>query len=259
MTSSTEVAVERPSPTLATVTLNRPDARNGITNRLMNQLHAALAELATDPQLLVVVLTGAGKDFCVGADLKHYSSGGSDEHLAMASFDLTRLLHEMPAVTIAALNGAAAGAGLGWAAACDLRFAARSAVFTSAFLKVAAAGDMGGPWTLTRLLGGAKARELYFLPEKFDSAEAERIGLVSKVFDDATFRDEIAAIAGRLAASAPLALRGMKANFLAAERTTFADYLDLESERHMRIMQSSDTAEAFKAFVEKRDATFTGR
>lgn len=259
MTATNDVVVERRGATLATVTLNRPDARNGITNRLMNQLHAAVAELAVDPQLLVVVLTGAGRDFCVGADLKHYSSGESDEHLAMASFDLTRLLHEMPAVTVAAINGAAAGAGMGWAAACDLRFATRSAVFTSAFLKVAAAGDMGGPWTLSRLLGGAKARELYFLPEKFDSAEAERIGLVSRVFDDDVFRAEIDAIAARLAASAPLALRGMKANFLAAERVTFADYLDLESERHMRIMQSADTTEAFKAFLEKRPATFTGR
>lgn len=257
--TTNDVTVERHGATAATVRLDRPANRNGITNRMMVQLHAALLDLAADPDLLVVVLTGAGRDFCVGADLKHYSAGEIDDPLPLSAFDLTRLLHEMPAVTVAAINGAAAGAGLGWAAACDLRFAARSAVFTSAFLKVAAAGDMGGPWTLSRLLGAAKARELYFLPERFDAAEAHRIGLVSAVFDDDAFAAETTAIRDRLAASAPLALRGMKANFLAAERTTFGDYLDLESERHMRIMRSDDTREAFLAFVEKREARFTGR
>jgi 2-(1,2-epoxy-1,2-dihydrophenyl)acetyl-CoA isomerase len=165
----------------------------------------------------------------------------------------------MAPVTVAAINGAAAGAGFGWACACDLRVATRSAVFTSAFLKVAVAGDMAGPWSLPRLVGAAKARELYFLPERFDAEEALRIGLVSRVFDDASFHDEVGALVAQLAASAPLALRGMKANFVAAERTTLADYITIETERHTRISQSQDTMEAFKAFVEKREARFQGR
>jgi 2-(1,2-epoxy-1,2-dihydrophenyl)acetyl-CoA isomerase len=257
MTTPT-VLVERDGPR-ATVTLNRPENRNGINNRMMRELHDALADVATDPDLLVVVLTGAGSSFCVGADLKAYASGEIDERLDPATFDLTRLLHEMPPVTVAAINGAAAGAGFGWACACDLRVATRSAVFASAFLKVAVAGDMAGPWTLPRLVGAAKARELYFMPDRFDAEEALRIGLVSRVFDDASFHDEVDALVGQLAASAPLALRGMKANFVAAERTTLADYITIETERHTRISQSKDTMEAFKAFVEKREARFEGR
>jgi len=257
MTTPT-VLVERDGPQ-ATVTLNRPENRNGITNRMMRELHEALVDVAADPDLLVVVLTGAGSSFCVGADLKAYSSGELDERLDPATFDLTRLLHEMGPVTVAAINGAAAGAGFGWACACDLRVATRSAVFASAFLKVAVAGDMAGPWSLPRLVGAAKARELYFLPERFDAEEALRIGLVSRVFDDASFHDEVGALVAQLAASAPLALRGMKANFVAAERTTLADYITIETERHTRISQNQDTMEAFKAFVEKCEARFQGR
>ncbi len=167
------------------------------------------------------------------------------------------LLHEMPAVTVAAVNGA--GAGLGWAAACDLRIATRSAMFNTAFLRVAVAGDMGGPWMLSRLIGGAKARELYFLPEKFSADEAYRIGLVSRVLDSDHFAGGIAALVQELAGAAPLALRGMKQNFVAAESMTLRDYVDLESERHLRITASADTREAFAAFVEKRAPRFIGR
>lgn len=244
---------------IGTVTLNRPDRLNGIINTMMRELHEVLSTAALDPAVRVLVLTGAGKGFCPGADLKHYSEGGADEPLRPVYFDLTRLLHEMPAVTVAAINGACAGAGLGWACACDLRVASERATFNTAFLDVAVAGDMGGPWTLPRIVGPAKARELYFLPGKFGADEALRIGLVSKVFPDDTFRAEAAALAARLAAAAPLALRGMKANFVAAERLGFSDFLDIETERHTRITTSEDCIEAFRAFVEKRPANFQGR
>jgi 2-(1,2-epoxy-1,2-dihydrophenyl)acetyl-CoA isomerase len=165
----------------------------------------------------------------------------------------------MPAVTIAAVSGACAGAGFGWACACDLRVASETARFNSAFLDVGVAGDMGGPWTLPRLVGAAKARELYFLPGKFDAAEALRIGLVSRVSAPGAFEDDLDALTGCLARAAPLALTGMKANFLAAESMGFADYIRLESEKHLRLFQSEDTTEAFKAFVEKRPPVFHGR
>jgi 2-(1,2-epoxy-1,2-dihydrophenyl)acetyl-CoA isomerase len=248
---------------IATVTLDRPERRNGITNRMLVELTGLLERLAADGSVGVVVLTGAGRDFCVGADLKHYTSDesgptGDEPSLDTASFAAAVLLHEMPQVTIAAVNGACAGAGLGWAAACDLRYAARSAVFNTAFLDVAVAGDMGGPWSLTRLLGAGKARELYFLPGKFDAAEAERIGLVNATFDDDALAGEIAARSARIAAAAPLARTGMKANFLAAERLDYRDFVELESERHQRITSSRDTQEAFRAFVEKRTPHFEG-
>jgi 2-(1,2-epoxy-1,2-dihydrophenyl)acetyl-CoA isomerase len=241
------------------LTLNRPENRNGITGVMMGELLDATRAAAEDETLRVVVLTGAGRSFCVGADLKHYTSGAVDVGAPLETFDVTRLLHEMPAVTVAAINGAAAGAGFGWACACDLRYATASAVFNSAFLDVAVAGDMAGPWSLPRLVGAAKARELYFLPGKFDAAEAKRIGLVVDVFADDRFDEEVGRVVDRLAAAAPLAIRGMKANFLDGETLSLGDYVTAESQRHLEISSSADTAEAFKAFVDKRTPRFEGR
>jgi len=254
--------VERAGP-VATVKLNRPDKRNSIGGPMMVELHAALSDIAADESTRVLVLRGEGADFCPGADVKHY--GGADAKPASSAwsgvrtFDVAVLLHEMPAVTIAAISGACAGAGFGWACACDLRVASQTARFNSAFLDVGVAGDMGGPWTLPRILGAAKARELYFLPGKFDASEALRIGLVSRVSAADMFEADLAALTDRLARAAPLALTTMKANFLAAEAMGFADYIRLESEKHLRMFQSEDTTEAFKAFVEKRQPVFHGR
>ncbi len=169
---------------VGTVTLNRPEQFNGITNAMMRELHELLHEVADDDTVGVVVLTGAGRAFCPGADLAHYSSGGADEELRDEYFDIPVLLHEMPQVTIAAINGACAGAGLGWACACDLRYVARSARLNTAFLDVAVAGDMGLPWTLPRLIGAGAARELSMLPRKLSADEAAALGLVNAVFDD---------------------------------------------------------------------------
>src|SRR5439155_16980537 len=154
--------------------------------------------------------------FCPGADLGHFTTGEADERLTPAQFRAAALLHEIPAVTVAAVNGACAGAGLGWALACDLRVAKASAKFNVAFLDVAVAGDMGGPWTLSRLVGASKARELYFLPGKFDAATASGMGLLARVFPDDSFADETEALVARLLAASPTALATMKANFLAA-------------------------------------------
>src|SRR5439155_4231781 len=143
------------------------------TNRMVREARDALELAAGDPSVRVVVLTGEGRAFCPGADLNHFTSGGPDERLTAREFAVTTLLHEIPAVTVAAINGACAGAGLGWACACDLRLATRSAKLNTAFLAVAVAGDMGLPWTLPRLVGAAKARELSFLPGKIDASEAE--------------------------------------------------------------------------------------
>ena len=245
---------------VGTLTLNRPDRLNAMTNRMLRETTAVLREIARDPSVRTLVLTGAGRGFCPGADLNHFVSGAAqhDEAIGETDFEAALLLHEMPQVTIAAINGACAGAGFGWACACDLRFAAESATLNSAFLRVASAGDMAGPWSLPRIVGAAKARELYFLPNKFPAAEALRIGLVSRVFSDASFRAEIAAIAQELAHASPAALRGMKANFVDAEKLGLADYLRLESRRHQQIMAGPDSKEAFRAFLEKRAPRFGG-
>lgn len=243
---------------IGTLTLNRPERLNAMTNRMVRETTEALREIARDASVRVLVLTGAGRGFCPGADLNHFTSGGAraDDTIGERDFEAALLLHEMPQVTIAAVNGACAGAGFGWACACDLRFAAESATLNSAFLKVAVAGDMAGPWTLPRIVGAARARELYFLPAKFGAAEALRIGLVSRVFADAAFRAEVAAIAQELASASPAALRTMKANFVDAEKTGLAEFVALESKRHIQVASGEDSKEAFRAFVEKRAPRF---
>jgi 2-(1,2-epoxy-1,2-dihydrophenyl)acetyl-CoA isomerase len=244
---------------VGTLMFNRPDRLNGITNTMTRELHDALHAIAADDSVAVVILTGAGKAFCPGADLQHYSSGAADEPLRPESFDVPVLLHEMPQVTIAAINGACAGAGLGYACACDLRYAARSARLNTAFLDVAVAGDMGLPWTLPRIVGGARARELSLLPRKLTADDAAALGLVNETFDDDVLLAEVHARAARLAASAPLARRALKSHYVDAERMGFAEFVRLETERHLRISSSSDCREAFSAFVEKRQPRFSGR
>lgn len=244
---------------IGTLTLNRPDNLNGITNQMMFELYEALSRISLDQEIRVLIFTGAGKSFCPGADLKHYSSGSNapEQKLSKEQFRISVLLHEMPQVSIAAINGACAGAGLGWACACDMRFASDNAAFNTAFLKVAVSGDMGGPWTVSRLVGAAKARELFFLSDKFTAAEAKDMGLVTNVFAREIFQEEVAKIARRLVNYSPDALRGMKANFLAAERMSFADYLNAETDRHMASSSGPNAKEAFRAFVEKREPNFS--
>jgi len=245
----------------ARLTLNRPEAMNGMTPQMLTETWQALTAAAADSSLRVLVITGAGRAFCPGADLKVMSGMkfGGYSLFDLQRFHVPRLLHEMPAVSIAAVNGACAGAGMGWACGADLRVAARSANFNTAFINVAVAGDMALPWTLPRLVGAAKARELSFLADKFSAEEAQRIGLVARVWDDNSFRAELDTLVARLLTRSPTALLAMKAHYLAGERLGLADFIALETEKHSRIRQMDDTLEAFKAFVEKRPPRFTGK
>lgn len=241
---------------LARLTLDRPEQRNGVTNRMLREMRQALETAAVDDSVRVLVLTGAGSSFCPGADLNHYTDGGADERLGAADFRVTTLLHEIPAVTVAAINGACAGAGLGWALACDLRVMTASAKCNTAFLDVAVAGDMAIPWSLPRLIGASRARDLSFLPRRVTAAEALDLGIVARVFDDDTFAAETEQVLSGLLEKSPTALRGLKTNYLAAERMGLADFVDFEAERHLHIAAGADTAEAFRAFLEKRKPRF---
>ncbi len=255
------ILFEKTGP-VATLTMNRPERMNGMTGLMVHEAREALTRAADDTDIRVLVLTGAGKAFCPGADFDAVVASGKSaegDGSGPRDYHVSTLLHEMPAVTIAAINGACAGAAFGWACACDFRFAAESARFNVAFLDVGVAGDMGGPWTLPRIVGAARARELYFMPGKFDAAEALRIGLITRVFPDQSFRAEISAIVERLTAAAPIALRTMKSNFVEAERTDLRTYIDLETARHIPMFATHDTQEAFAAKVEKRKPRFEGR
>jgi 2-(1,2-epoxy-1,2-dihydrophenyl)acetyl-CoA isomerase len=258
---------------VATITLNRPDSMNTMGGELLPLTNAYLAQAASDGDVRAVVLTGTGRAFCAGGDLRAMAAGNRGApgqsigpgSVSRAITDLryhmrsSQLLREMPKVTIAAINGACAGAGFSWACACDLRYAAESAVFNSAFLTAGLSGDFGGTWTLPRIVGPAKARELYLMPEKFRADEALRIGLVTAVVPDDEFADFVRDKATRAASFAPLTAASIKANLNDADHVSFSEALDREADRHIRSGLTEDSREAAKAFLEKRTPTFTGR
>ena len=269
---SKTVLVERKDG-VATVTMNRPDKMNSLTTELLESLGRSLREVADDSSVRVVVLTGAGeRAFSAGADLAPTDGPSPADRAARErqtleeSFDALKrlqdaswLLHTMPKPTLAAVNGAAAGASLSMALACDIRVASESAIFATAFARIGFSGDFGGSYFLTKLVGSAKARELYLLNERIDAAEAQRIGLVYRVFAPGVFRKEVDALASRLAEGPPLSYRYMKRHLNLAEHGHLRDVLDLEAEAMMYTGRSEDFREGVAAFLRKDKAKFTGR
>ena len=251
---------------VAVLTLNRPDRLNAMSPSMLDALLEALPRLAAEPEVGVVVLTGAGRAFCAGGDVKAMAEGREfggttleDKAQALRSrMEVSRWLHEMPKPTIAMVRGAAAGAGLSLALACDLRVAGDTARFATAFARVGYSGDFGGSWFLTQLVGTGKARELYFTTDIVDAREARELGMVNRVVPDARLEEETLALAARLARGPRVAYRYMKRNFNAAESGTLKDLLDLEAWHHTRCGLTEDHREAAKAFVEKRDPVFRG-
>jgi 2-(1,2-epoxy-1,2-dihydrophenyl)acetyl-CoA isomerase len=256
---------------VATVTLNRPERMNSLTVELLNALPERLREAASDPEVRVVVLTGAGdRAFSAGADLAppgggSPGGGGGPQTLEESIDQLQRfqesssLLHGMQKPTVAAVNGAIAGASLSMACACDFRLAVEQAVFTTAFSRIGFSGDFGGSYFMTSIVGTAKARELYLLGERIDAEEALRIGLVHRVFARDTFRKEAQAFAHRLAEGPPIGQRYMKRNLNLAQQLHVRDLLDLEAEAMMRTGRSEDFVNAAQAFLKKEKPVFRGR
>ena len=249
---------------VATITLNRPERMNTMTVELLDGALEAIEMAAGDPDARVVIFTGAGRGFCAGADLNARDTLGTgpiDTKIGrLQNYQRTALLlREMPKVTITAINGACAGAGIAWACATDLRYAAESAVFATAYVNVGLTGDFGGTWTLPRIVGAARARELYLLNDRFSAEEAERIGFVSKTLPNDELMPHVREIARRLVSSAPSALQRIKENLNDAEEVSFIEALRNESERHVRTGGTEDAAEARGAFLEKRTPQFKGR
>lgn len=252
-----------------TLTLNRPQARNAMSDAMNDALAERLAWAELEPAVKCVVLTGAGQGFCAGGDVKAMdgrNAGGErppiDEQIHRQRVNqrgTSGRLFKMPKPTIAALPGAAAGAGLGLALACDLRIMARTAVMTTAFARVGFSGDYGGTYFLTQMVGSAKARELYFLSERISADEALRLGLTNWVCEFDELQAKTREIALRLAGGPTVAYRYMKENLNRAMAGDWDDCLDLEATHHVHCGQTADHKEAAKAFVEKRDPVFTGR
>jgi 2-(1,2-epoxy-1,2-dihydrophenyl)acetyl-CoA isomerase len=248
---------------VATITLNRPDKLNAMNAELLNAATSALERAANDNDIRVVIFTGAGRGFCAGGDLSArdtLGSGNTESRIGVlqAMQRSSKLLREMPKVTIAAINGPCAGGGFSWAAAADLRYAAESAKFTTAYLNAGLSGDFGGTWTLPRIVGSARARELYLLADRFTAAEAANYGFVSRVLPDDELMPHVRSVATKLLAAAPIALQRIKQNLNDAEDLPFNQALDREADRHVRTGDSADSGEARRAFLEKRAPNFTG-
>src|ERR1700744_2016515 len=255
---------------ILTITLNRPQARNAMSEGMNRALGEQLAAAEVNPEVRCVVLTGAGPGFCAGGDVKgmnERNSGGGrtvtlDEQIATQRINQRATagkLFKMAKPTIAALPGAAAGAGFSLALACDLRIMARTAILTTAFARVGLAGDYGGTYFLTQLVGTAKARELYFLSDRVRAEEALRLGLANWVVPAEELAAKTREIALRLAHGPQVCFRYMKENLNRAMAGDVDDCLDLEATHHVHSAGTADHREAAQAFVEKRAPVFQGR
>lgn len=254
---------------VAVITLNRPEARNSLSDHLTPALRTMIRVCGENPEVGALLITGAGTAFCSGGDVKGMGAHRKQSTLDM-SFDervadlqerqrlLTGALVAVRKPTIAALPGPAAGAGLAIAMACDIRIAAQSAFVSTGYLRVGLSGDYGIAWLLTRLVGTARARELMFTAEKVDAERAERIGLFNRVVPDAELRDTAFALARDMAQGPTLALRYMKDNLDEALAFDFATARDHEAERLIRGTMTADHREAVQAFIEKRKPNFKG-
>ena len=251
------------------ITLNRPEARNAMTTPMVMALVQVLADAEVNPHVKSIVLTGAGKGFCAGGDVKAMAEdgeGGGGTPSLDYMIHLQRLaqrgtagkLFKIPKPTIAMINGAAAGAGLALALACDLRVMSSAAVMITSFAKVGLPGDFGGTYFMSKLIGAAKARELYLLSNRVGADEALRLGLTNRVVEPDVLQAETMELAVRLAAGPSVAFRYMKENLNRAMSGEIDDCLDLEATHHVHCLATADHREAAQAFVERREPVFVG-
>ena len=262
---------------IMSITLNRPEKLNALTPPMSYRLRDVLTAAARDPHVRCVTITGAGRAFCAGGDVSHFSVNDPDDpvalrsgsHPAWSEADYTAdrlreraetalLLHCMPKPTLALLRGAVMGAGLSLAAACDLRIADPTASFGTAFAKVGLSGDYGASYFLPRLVGPAMAREMYFLNRRLDAAQAERHGLINRIVPGGELETAGALIAAELAAGPPVAWRYIKQNLVAGETERLTDLLDEESRNMIRTMRTSDAQGAIDGFLNRKPVAFAG-
>ncbi|HEX2890119.1 enoyl-CoA hydratase [Vineibacter terrae] len=253
---------------VAVITLNRPEARNALSDQMRPALRAQIKERGADPEVGALLITGAGSAFCSGGDVKGMGDRSAKKDMSVEDrvaelkwqhAAVTGALVGLRKPTIAALPGAAAGAGLALALACDIRIAAASAVVSTGYARIGLSGDYGIAWLLTRAIGPTRARELMLTAERVDAGRCERIGLVNRVVPDDRLRDEAFAFARSLAQGPRAALHSIKDNLDEALHIDHATAIEREAERLVRCMRTEDHKEAVRAFVEKRPPRFSGR
>lgn len=248
----------------AWITLNRPDRLNAFAGSMRDDLHAAIARADGDEAVRVLVITGAGRGFCAGADLEVTSAlaaRGDDaafEALVEAGMGVVLRLHAVTKPVVAAVNGPAAGAGASLALACDLRIASERASFSVGFNRIGLHPDWGATYFLPRVVGAARAAELVLTARIVDAEEAHRIGIFQRVVPAEAFDGEVRAVARELAEKPPLALAAAKRTLAASLESDLAAMLEAEREAQMRCFRSADAREGITAFQEKRKPVFRG-
>src|ERR1700742_3903838 len=247
---------------LLTITMNRADRRNALNPEMTQGLVEAARRAGEDHEVRAVLLKGAGGTFCVGGDGKSMAAGRAPlpYEAKMANLrrgmEVSRLLHILPKPVVAQVDGAAAGAGLSIALACDFRVASASVKITTAFAKVGLSGDYGGTYFLTQMLGSAKARELYLMSPVLTAQEALALGIVTRVVPDAEIDTAARELAMSLAQGPTITLGYIKRNINNAERLPLETCFDAAASHHSRAGETADHKEAAKAFVEKRRPAF---
>ena len=262
---------------ILTITFNRPDSMNAMNQAFCNRMREVLRMAARDPDVRVLVVTGAGRSFSAGGDIKNLGRVDVEDPLAARLGNDPRwndvemrverlnetamtyhLLQTMPKPTIAMVNGAAVGAGMVPALACDFRICSERAHFNSGYANMALSGDIGATYFLTRVVGSARAREILFFPRKIDANEALRIGLVTRVVPHEVLVEETMAMARELASGPTLTYGHMKENLTAALEQGAHVAFDIEARNFVRCFQTGDHREAVAAFKEKRKPEFRG-
>lgn len=249
-----------------TLTFNRPERQNAMTEALGDAFRDATRRAAENPAVRCVAITGAGKAFSAGGDMEgmatfQASDTSFDERVELLrkGTEVVELLHKMPKPTVALINGAAAGAGFVFALACDMRFSLDTAKLTTAFVKIGACGDSGLSYFLPRIVGPAKAYELMYLSDVLTGQEAREIGLVIQTAPAAEFEETARAFAQRLANLPTVAVGLMKQNLIASHSSTLEEVLDLESANMIRSFDTEDHKNAVQAFMNKQHPQFEGR
>ena len=253
---------------VAVITLNRPDARNALSDHLTPALRRMIKQCGDDPNVGALLITGAGTAFCAGGDVKGMGSNSNKKEMTFEERvadlqtkqrTLTGALVAVRKPTVAALPGPAAGAGMALALACDIRIAAESAIMSTGYARVGLTGDYGIAWLLTRLVGTSRARELMFLSERIEARRCEMLGLVNRVVADAELRENAFALAKSLAEGPSIALARIKDNLDHAVSANFLDSMDHEAENMVRSARTTDHKEAVRAFIDKRKPVFVGQ
>jgi enoyl-CoA hydratase/carnithine racemase len=253
---------------VALITLNRPEARNALSDRLTPALRRMIKQCGDDPKIGALLITGAGNAFCAGGDVKGMGGNSTKAEVAFEESvadlrtkqrTLTGVLVAVRKPTIAALPGPAAGAGLALALACDIRIASESAIMTTGYSRIGLTGDYGIAWLLTRLVGTSRARELMFMSERIDVRRCEALGLVNRVVSDAELRETAFVLARSLADGPSIALAYMKDNLDHAVTSDFLGSMDQEAENMVRSARTGDHKEAVRAFIDKRKPVFSGQ